>query len=59
MTGNSNPRENFLDLVRAHELEDEEYPSGQVILNCRSRPWMLVSTNNCVDTWTLHNPIQA
>lgn len=24
MTGNSNPRENFLDLVRAHEVEDED-----------------------------------
>ncbi len=31
------------------------YPSGQVTLNPEGRPRMLVSTNKCVDTWTLLN----
>jgi hypothetical protein len=29
------------------------YPSGQVTLNPEDRMRMLVSTNKCVDTWTL------
>ena len=29
------------------------YPSGQVTLNGEGRARMLVSTNKCVDTWTL------
>ena len=44
---------------RGRPLSDSGYPSGQVTLNPEVQPWMLVSTNNCVDTWTLHNTIQA
>ncbi len=34
----------------------ELYASGQLILNLHSRERMLVSTHNCVDTWTQARP---
>ena len=48
-----------VQLTQVVGVDGLKYASGQVTLNCHRRPWMLVSTNNCVDTWTLPNPIQA